>query len=148
MLKKRGQGQSFSLDIILAVVVFVLILATFYTLLSTSKGNKTESLQIEANTLANNLDSSTGLNTQLAIIDKGTLSKDKITELYSEQGNYASIKQQLGIKGDFCIYLLDQNGNLITVIDPVTGNESVGFGNGNLSINDINCGNYVPLTED
>ena len=42
MFKKRGQGQSWSLDIILAFVIFVLIIGIFYALLSNNRGSKTQ----------------------------------------------------------------------------------------------------------
>ena len=135
MLKKRGQGQSWSLDIILAFVVFILIIAVFYSLLSSNKEAKTKELQTEASTLSSNLDQNTGLNKDLAIIENGTVSQLNIETLYSK--DYDSLRQQLGIKGDFCIYAVDQNGYLITV------NNKTGFGNGNLSINDVPCGGKV-----
>lgn len=141
MLKKRGQGQSWSLDMILAVVVFILIIAVFYSLLSSNKGTtKTDTLQKESNTILSALDSSTGLNNSYAVINKGNIDPQKLQELYSS--DYGALKQQLGLRGDFCIYVVDQNGNIITVI--ANGTELAGFGNGNLSINDIPCGTRVP----
>lgn len=138
-MKKRGLGQSWSLDIVLAFVIFVLIIAIFYTLLSNNKATKGEKLQIEAYNIANNLDESTGMNSNLAVISKGTVDANKLETLY--KGDYNAIKNQFGIRGDFCIYLVNQDGILVPVD---TGGVFInGFGNGNLSINGHPCGTQV-----
>ena len=138
-MKKKGMGQSWSLDIILAFVIFVLIIGIFYTMLNTNADNKTEHLQLEANAVANNLDSATGLNSSLSIMQKGSIDKNKLEDLYNS--TYPQLKNQFGIRGEFCIYLIDQYGNLITV--NTTEGELNGFGNGNLSINGQPCGSSV-----
>jgi hypothetical protein len=139
MFKKRGQGQSWSLDIILALIVFVLIIGIFYALLGQSKKDKTEDLTLESRTIVNNLDSANSVNSTLTVIDKGTVDADKINKLYN--ASYDTIKKQFGIKGDFCIYMIDQYGNILTV--NTTRGEFVGFGNGNFSINGMPCGQTV-----
>jgi len=138
MFKKRGQGQSWSLDIILAFVVFVLIIGIFYALLSQNKSDKTEDLTLESNTIVSNLDTANGLNT-LAVIDKGSVDQAKVEQLYSS--DYNTIKQQFGVRGNFCIYMIDQYGKIITIN---TGKgELAGFGNGNFTINGQSCGTAV-----
>ncbi len=48
---------------------------------------------------------------------------------------YDELKELLGVKYDFCIYFEDQDGNIILI------NESfVGFGDPNVTINDLPCG--------
>ena len=140
MFKKRGQGQSWSLDIILATVVFLLIIGIFYSLLSQDRNNSKQDIQIEANMLLNNLDADTGINTQLGILHKGAIDPSKLSRLYS--ADYLSLKQQLGLRSDFCIYLVDQRGNLIS-IENNNSQSMVGYGNGNFSINDMPCGTIV-----
>jgi len=138
MFKKRGKGQSWSLDIILAFVVFVLIIGIFYTLVSQNKKDKTQDLTLESNTIVSNLDAANGLNT-LSVINKGNIDQQRVQNLYDS--SYNSIKQQFGIRGDFCIYMIDQYGNIIT-IDTSKG-QLAGFGNGNFTINDKPCGTPV-----
>jgi hypothetical protein len=138
-MEKRGQGQSWSFDIILAFVIFVLIIAIFYAILNNDSGKKTEKLQLEANTLSKNLDSDTGLNSVLSVVEEGNVNEPKIQDLY--ESDYIALKNQFGIKGDFCIYVVDQYGNLIS-INTTSGNFN-GFGNGNLSINEKPCGSIV-----
>jgi len=139
MFKKRGQGQSWSLDIILALVVFVLIVGIFYTLLSQNKSGQAKDLSLESNTIVSNLDSNTGLNTNLTVMDNGAVNQDKIQTLYGS--DYNTIKQQLGIRGDFCIYMIDQYGNIITVQTNNKGTVAgFGSGNSNFTVNGQPCG--------
>jgi hypothetical protein len=138
-MEKRGQGQSWSLDIILAFVIFMLIVGIFYTLLSNNKKTTIDDVQLEATTLSGALDSSSGVNSSLSIIQKGLVDKDKLRNLYAE--DYVVLKNRFGIRGDFCIYMVDQYGNLVAI--NTTDGLKNGFGNGNLSINNIPCGQTV-----
>jgi len=139
MFKKRGQGQSWSLDIILAFVVFVLVIGIVYSLIGTNKKDKTQDLTLESNTVLSNLDTANNQISNLTIITKGNVDKNSLEQLYSS--DYRSMKRQLGIKGEFCVYIIDQYGNLVTVN---TSDGEVGsFGNGNLSVNDKPCGSKL-----
>ena|SRR3989344_1793521 len=139
MMEKRAQGQSWSLDIILGVVIFMLIIGIFYTLLSNNKKTDIGDIQLEASTLSGNLDSSSGINSSLAVIEQGTIDDMKLETLYDS--DYNTLKRQFGIQGDFCIYIVDQYGKLVTV--DTSGGEMIGFGNGNLSINGKPCGSIL-----
>jgi hypothetical protein len=144
MFKKRGQGQSWSLDIILAFVIFVLIIGIFYALLSNDKeGDKTQSLMLESNTVISNLDATNGQNSNLTIISKGSIDEDKLEDLYNS--DYDTLKRELGIKGDFCIYVVRQDGTLVTITENKSGQNITvgGFGNGNFSVNNAPCGYNV-----
>ena len=139
MFKKRGQGQSWSMDIILAFVVFVLVIGIFYSLIGNNKKDKTSDLALESNTVVSNLDAANGQKSNLTIIYNGNVDQTKLVQLYSS--NYKDIKRQLGIKGEFCIYIIDQYGNLVTVN---TSSGYVGsFGNGNLTVNNESCGSTL-----
>lgn len=139
MMEKRGMGQSWSLDIILAFVIFMLIVGIFYTLLTNNKKTTIQDVQLEASTLSGALDKSSGVNSSLAVIENGIVDDGKLRSLYGE--NYNSLKSKFGITGDFCIYMIDQYGNLIAV--NTSSGLLNGFGNGNLSINDKPCGAIV-----
>ena len=104
MMEKRGMGQSWSLDIILAFVIFMLIVGIFYTLLSNNKKTTIQDVQLEASTLSGALDSSSGINSTLSIIREGLVDKDKLQSLYT--ADYNNLKTKFGIKGDF--FSIDQ----------------------------------------
>jgi hypothetical protein len=139
MFRKRGRGQSWSLDIILAFVIFVLIIGIFYALLNSSNSKNTDYLQLEANAISNNLDDATGMNSTLSIMDKGSIDKEKLQLLFNS--TYDHIKRQFGIRGEFCIYLVDQYGK----IWPIQRDAEYvnGFGNGNISLNGKPCGSVM-----
>lgn len=139
MMEKRGMGQSWSLDIILAFVIFMLIVGILYTLLTNNKKTTIQDVQLEASTLSGVLDSSSGVDSSLAVIVNGVIDDDKLKSLYVE--DYDALKNKFGIPGDFCIYMIDQYGNLIAV--NTSSGLLNGFGNGNLSINDKPCGAVV-----
>jgi hypothetical protein len=140
MFKKRGQGQSWSLDIILAVVIFVLIVGIFYTVLSTNKKDKTQELSLESKTVISNLDATNGQNGNLTIIYSGEIGMADLEKLY--QSDYSELKKELGIRGEFCIYLVDQYGKLITV---KSASGDIGsFGNTNYTLNGKPCGSTLP----
>jgi len=136
MFKKRGQGQSWSLDIILAFVVFVLIIGIFYALLSNNKNDKTVDLDLESKTVVSSLDLTNGQNNNLTVINQGVVEPDKLQTLY--ESDYMTLKRQLGIKGDFCIYVIDQYGGLVLV--NTTSGQVGSFGGGNITINGELCG--------
>jgi len=142
MFKKRGQGQSWSLDIILAFVIFVLIIGIFYALLSNNRGDKTQTLMLESSTVLSNLDAANGQKpNNLTIIDKGNIDETSLERLYNNT-DYNALKKELGIKGDFCIYIVRQDGTLVAIKDDSTGQNITigGFGNGNYTVNDAPCG--------
>ena len=145
MFKKRGQGQSWSLDIVIAFVVFALVLAIFYSFLGQGSKTTTKDLSKESSVISSNLDSSTGI-AKYPIIVSGTVNTNEIQTLYST--DYATLKNELGIRGEFCIYVVDQYGNLITVTynDSATHNltEKTSVGNSaavnEFTLNGKSCG--------
>jgi hypothetical protein len=140
MAEKRGRGQSWSLDIILAFVIFVLIIGLFYALMNSDKTRNTDYLQLEANTISNNLDDSTGMNSTLSIMEKGTIDSVKLEKLFN--ATYQSIKSQFGIRGEFCIYILYENNKFKPIM--TENGQMYGYGNGNISLNGHPCGSIVP----
>ncbi|HYD03598.1 MAG TPA: hypothetical protein VEC16_04820 [Alphaproteobacteria bacterium] len=140
MFKKRGHGQSWSLDIILAFVVFVLVIGIFYTLLNDNKGDRTDDLTLESKTVVSNLDASNGQNNNLTIIDDGDIDNTELATLYDS--DYETLKRELGIRGEFCIYIVDQYGNLITAELP-NGSQVGSFGSNDYSVNGQPCGSSL-----
>jgi hypothetical protein len=140
MFKKRGHGQSWSLDIILAFVVFVLVIGIFYTLLNDNKGDRTHDLTLESKTVVSNLDASNGQNNNLTIIDDGDIDNTELTTLYDS--DYETLKRELGIRGEFCIYIVDQYGNLITA-ELSNGSQVGSFGSDDYNVNGQPCGSSL-----
>lgn len=145
MFEKRGQGQSWSLDIILAFVVFVLVIGIFYSIIGTNSRDRTRDLTLESNTVLSNLDEANSQKSNLTIISKGNIVSSKLETLYNS--DYSMIKRQLGVRGEFCIYVIDQYGNLVTTKHNIYPNITTGsFGNGNVTINNCKCGESFNAT--
>jgi hypothetical protein len=141
MFKKRGHGQSWSLDIILAVVIFVLVIGIFYAVLGSNKTDKTQELSLESKTVVSYLDAANSQSSNnLTVISGGEIETDTLKTLY--ESDYEELKKELGIKGEFCIYLVDQYGRIVSVN---TSSGDIGsFGNSNFTINQKPCGSTLP----
>jgi len=147
MPKKSGEGemhsikkgQSWSIDLIIAVIVFMLIIAVFYALISSRGDSGIDALEQDADTAKSKITSHDTLGT-VNFIQDGEIDGEKL-RLMCDTMSYEDIRAQLGIENDFCLYLEDPNGNLI----PCGLSNKAGIGN----MQDINisgtirCG--VPL---
>ena len=133
----NNKAQTWSVDILMAVFVFLVILVLFFGILaSMSTPEKGQRLSKDAELISKAL---TGRSDQ-SVLDDNKVNVEKLKGL-----DYNALKQQLGIRGDFCIYFEDSKGNLIPVQvseDPATGEPIFknGIGADGVLINDINCG--------
>jgi len=118
-MKKTKKGQSLSFDAITATAMFVILLIIailyYYNL---NQGGIQQTLTQEAIVISQNLLSSN--QPHQSIIEMGVLDDAKIVLLMERLLNapdnpaeYQKIKLEFGIRDDFCIYLEDEDGNLI-----------------------------------
>jgi hypothetical protein len=117
-MRTSRRGQSFSFDAITAVGLFVVLLIIailyFYNL---NQGGIQQTLSQEAVIISQNLLSPQ----QQGITDMGELDDKKIVEIMerllragqNNQEVYNQIKLEFGIRDDFCIYIEDEDGNLL-----------------------------------
>jgi hypothetical protein len=126
------RAQIWSIDVLLAVVIFISIIMIFYVTLGANDNLSIKDLEIEASTLRVQLES----NPALKIIEQDNINNTKLEE-FTEQAstNYVETKEALGIKGDFCIYFEDEQGNLVLLADNRTG-----LGKGDVNITGTPCG--------
>ena len=104
---KIKKSQSFSVDFIIAIVVFMGVIILFYQLLNPGTEPKTIELQEEAALVARHTEEQTS---PLSILDKDTVDEVKLQTLVdsvNEEGGYEALKSELGIINDFCIYFED-----------------------------------------
>lgn len=121
MKTRLKRGQTWSFDLIVAVILFIVVVALFYTFLSGDKyGDNVEGLETSVRTINSRLDCDISSDDGVCIIQKGKLSTTKVASLSST--DYDDLKVELGITGDFCIYLKDANGALI----PMAGKAGIG----------------------
>ena len=126
-------SQAFSMDIMLAIIIFIGTVFFFYAILNTTQGSKSDELQNEASKVLTGIlskDSGVG-------ITDGT--KINTTKLEQLLGNYSGIKSKLKVKNEFCIYFEDESGNIIYV--NISQNKNyTGIGSEIINVSNIPCG--------
>lgn len=149
MGKKKGgkskRAQTWSVDLIVGVVVFLLVVVVLFSILSTEQDEETM-LRQEADRIYSTLDQRATPPQepdQLTPFVAGhSISQNELEIIFKE--DYDDIKQQIGIRGDFCIVLVDQDNRILTF----EGKTSVGKGQDGLAprITDtgIVCGGAAP----
>ena len=111
------KSQSWSVDIILAVIVFMVAFFVFYAMLESNPKTKVSDLKEEASIVIEQVADD---ESPLKAVDKGQINKDELNKL--KNFPYDDLKRRLRTEGDFCIYIEDENGNLVKI----GGTKSVG----------------------
>ena len=127
--RKFRNSQAWSLDVMLAVIIFIGTVFFFYAILDTTQGTKAEELQDEASKVLTGISSE---DSGVGIMDGNKINTTKLEELL---GNYSSIKSKLKVENDFCIYFEDEDGNILYINATTTG-----LGSGIINVSDIPCG--------
>lgn len=128
------KAQIWSIDLFIAVIIFLLGIGIFYYFIGHSSADKQSQLRIESQIAANKL---TGEDNS-SLINNSQIDQNKVEDLAGK--SYEDIKKDLGLKDDFCIIFKDQDGNLLLL----GKNNVTGIGNGNLTLNftdtSVGCG--------
>jgi hypothetical protein len=118
-------SQAWSMDIMIALVIFIGTIFVFYSILSGNQGDKTEELEKDASTVAKNINITKNIS--------------QVDELLQE--DYDELKKKLRVKNEFCIFLEDEEGNIVP-INPKDADQ-LGIGSGEIMLGSEN----VPCTE-
>jgi len=110
------KSQSWSIDIILGVVVFMAAFFVFYALLNADQSSKAGNLKEEASTIIKQVTSGDSL---VRVIDGNDVNVSRLNEL--KNLSYEELKRRLKIEGDFCIYFEDENGKIILINNSYRG---------------------------
>ena len=129
MIKINPKAQTWSVDIILAVIVFMGAFFIFYTLLYGNSSTKASNLNEEASIVIKQVSSG---DSSLRILNKNEINITKINEL--KNLSYDELKQRLRVEGDFCIYVEDENGNIVLL-----NNSYKGIGSSSINISGTPC---------
>jgi hypothetical protein len=122
------RGQSWSFDIALAVVIFILTTITFFAFSNSDNARKLGAVQSEAHYL---LEHAKAENSALQIIDGQEVDVVKLQQL--ALADYEQLKEESGISNDFCIYFEDEEGNVV----PIDGHN--GIGSSSINVSDVPC---------
>ena len=125
----RSKAQSWSVDIILGVIIFMAAFFVFYALLKPDQRDDVKNLEGEASKVIEEVTSQDAL---LGIIDSNQINESKLHEL--KNISYEELKSRLRVEGDICIYFEDENGNLVLI-----NNSYVGIGSSKINLSSIPC---------
>jgi hypothetical protein len=131
---KNKKAQTWSIDLVLGVVIFLLIVIIIYALIA-SRPARENQLRDDADRIYSKLDSKSNTNDGVPkIVDGNTISRTELEKLYAQ--DYETLKQKLGITSDFCILLVTDNNGIINT----TNGSSIGKGQDILIGNSTYCG--------
>ncbi len=112
------RSQAWSMDIMIAIIVFIGAIFIFYLILGTKQETKIEDLRVDATRVLQNINATENIS--------------QIEELLGLE--YGELKRRLRVENDFCIYLEDEEGNVIYI------QGKRGIGSDKIYISDEPCG--------
>lgn len=131
---EMDRAQVWSIDVLLAVVIFISIILIFYVTINSKQGPKLKSLEQDAANLKSELEK----HPELSFLDADEINYTKLQNFSDEVStNYSEVKEKLGIRGEFCIFYEDEQGNLVLV------DNRTGIGSGDVNISGTPCGQKV-----
>jgi len=125
------RGQAWSLDVTVAIILFlVLLVAVVFLSISLSSRASVKEFKTKGEIIFKFFSE----DDEFRILDEKQIDID---QLYSAIGdNYSDIKSKVGIPEDFCVYFVDNDGNLVYMDEART---IPGIGSGRIQINGVNC---------
>jgi hypothetical protein len=136
VLKKRGQTWSF--DLVIAVILFIVVIAVFYAFLAnrnTSSGAQEQ--QDYAKAVSTQLVCDAAQSGSYCFIEEGAVNESKLETLSSF--NYEDIRSDMGIQGDFCIYMVvvdDDGTERIVPFSDSEGHDYTGIGSSDYELSE------------
>lgn len=117
---KTKRGQTWSFDLIVAVVIFIVVVGIFYSILNKNNEGVVDTQALESNAKS----ISYKLNCDVSpyppcFIEKGEINKVKLDDTLAM--SYDDLKDSLGVEDDFCIYILDEENRVIPFSDAHSG---------------------------
>ena len=131
MRVKNKRGQTWSFDLIVAVIVFIVVVGIFYSVLNKSNEGviDTQALESNAKSISHQLNCDVSPVHPPCFIENGEINQVKLAAVAAL--DYDELKELLGTDEDFCIYLLDEEDRVIPVVDESTP----GIGSGSYLLN-------------
>ena len=126
----NSKSQTWSADIVLAVVIFMGTFVIFYVILYQNPNANVSNLKDQASTVIRQISSG---DSSIKILNKNDVNVSKINEL--KNLSYDNLKQMLRVEGDFCIYIEDGTGNVVLI-----NNSYRSVGSSSINISGTPCG--------
>ena len=131
-IKNVKTAQTLSTDAIVAVVLFFLAALMLFYLSGSEAGTRwSDKLQRDSDKLPSALSSEQNISS--VFIEGTKVNEGKLGRTLDT--SYETLKDQLGIDSDFCIYFEDEKGNIV----PMRGKVGIGSPLANISGNSCNA---------
>lgn len=121
------------MDVTLAVIIFIAAFFVIYTIAANRTASSIDDLAREAERISKEAASE---NSSISLVEDSQLNQVKIEDLIGQ--DYDEIKKKLRVENEFCIYVEDEEGNLIFLNKSETENVT-GIGSPNINISGIAC---------
>ncbi len=143
MKQKNKHGQTWSVDLIVGVVVFMLVIVILYAILSTDPGEE-QALRQEADVVHAKLNAETSDPGIEHLVSGQRIDTIGMQQIYNM--DYDELKSLLGVQGDFCIVVVNDDNRIIPVHDGTRYYLSAGSDQHDLFITDTGllCGESRP----
>jgi len=125
---KMKKSQIWSIEMMLAIAIFIGAIFVAYSILSGSKGSAAKDLEQDANKVLSNIASE---DSRVSIVNGVELNETKLQELLSNE--YPELKEKIRAGSDFCIFLEDEGGNIVYI------SNKPGIGSDKIKISGIPC---------
>ncbi len=121
------RAQTLSMDLMVGIMIFVGMLIVFFGIMMfVAKPPDVSDLNSEGEHIVKTLDS-----VEMGVIKENQIDDKELQELVSK--DYDELKNELGIRNEFCIFLEDEEGNVIP-IETKDGRLVAGVGDSNVEI--------------
>ena len=116
MKPAKKKAQSWSVDVVLGSIIFIVAFFAFYSLLNASTNPTVEDLKNDAAIVIREVaaDDST-----LSIVHNNEINITKVMEL--KNYTYDELKRMMRIQSDFCIYLENEKGEIVLINNSYKG---------------------------
>ena len=129
MIKINPKAQSWSIDIMFGVIIFLAAFFVFFVILGENPNSKINKLKEEASFIIKQLVSG---EPPIRVVDNLNVNISKLNQL--KNLSYGQSKSLLRIDSDFCIYLEDEKGSLVII-----NNSYKGIGAPNINLSGAPC---------
>ena len=124
------KSQAWSMDIMIAAMVFIGAIFVIYTIFTGNHQESTaEELEKDASKVLKSVSSE---GSDVGIMDGTEMNETKLEQLLGE--DYKTIKERIRTEKDFCIFLEDENGDIV-YISP----GQLGIGSDKIKVSDVPC---------
>ena len=123
------RSQAVSMDVMLAIVIFIGTIFVFYVIFNANQTDTAKVLEKDASRVLKSVSSE---GSDVGIMDGTELDEAKLEQLLGE--DYKTIKERIRTEKDFCIFLEDENGDIV-YISP----GQLGIGSDKIKVSDVPC---------